>query len=365
MAGRRVLRVTAWAAAFSGLVLTPSAAAAAPLEWEKVPTPPLDGLGVVTEIAAAGPRAAWAAGVEDATSSGKPVMLAWDGRQWQRQVLPPGTGQVVDLAAAGPRNAWGIYLNEDGSSALHWNGTAWRRVGYPAGVRPTMPSPLPTYLQVVSAAPGGPAWSLGYDSQAMKAVALRFQNGRWVRQRTPVPMVSASTVAVRSAKDIWIACTCDIAGTGPTQAMLHWNGTRWRTIRYPSKEQTYIARIAPVSATSVWAYRASTSYATPELMHWDGKNWTSTTIPAAQFAYHFPALADDGDQGAWVSVSTVDDDKSYLHYSNGGWTAESGEGRPGTAVWIRDLARVPGTRSIWSAGLPSSLAGLPFIERRR
>ncbi|MEV3924362.1 hypothetical protein [Actinomadura coerulea] len=365
MAVHRVLRVTAWTAALAGLLLTPSTAAAAPLEWERVPTPPLDGLGVVTEIAAAGPRAAWAAGIEDATSSGRPVMLAWNGRQWQRQVLPPGTGQVVDLAAAGRRNAWGIYLNEDGSPALHWNGTAWRTVGYPAGIRPTMPSPLPTYLQIVSAAPGGPAWSLGYDSQAKKAVALRFENGRWVRQKTPVPMVSASTVAVRSAKDIWIACTCDIPDAGPTEAMLHWNGTRWSTVRYPSKEQTYIAKIAPVSSTSVWAYRASTAYATPELMHWDGESWTSTTIPASPFAYHFPALADDGDQGAWVSVSTVDDDKSYLHYNGGSWTAESGEGRPGTAVWIRDLARVPGTRSIWSVGLPSSLAGLHFIERRR
>ncbi|NDU77290.1 hypothetical protein GWI34_32405 [Actinomadura sp. DSM 109109] len=364
MAGRRVFRVTAGAAAFSGLLFAPAAAAAAPL-WVNEPAPSLDGLGVVTEIAAAGPRTAWAAGIEDATSSGRPVMLAWDGRRWRRQALPPDAGQVVDLAAAGPRSAWGIYLNEGGSPALHWNGTAWRRVGYPAGVRPTMPSPLPTYLQIVSAAPGGPAWSLGYDAQAERAVALRFQDGRWVRRKTPVPMVNASTVAVRSAKDVWIACVCDIPGDGPTEAMLHWNGVRWRTVRYPSKEQTYIARIAPVSARSVWAYRASTSYAAPELMHWDGESWTSTPVPASPYAYHFPALTDDGGQGAWVSVSTVDDDKSYLHYSGGTWTAESGEGRPGTAVWIRDLARVPGTRSIWSAGLPSSLAGLPFIERRR
>ncbi|MEU5881482.1 hypothetical protein [Spirillospora sp. NPDC047279] len=364
MAGHRVLRATAWVAAFSALLLTPSAATAAPPEWENVPTPPLNGLAVVTEIAAAGPRAAWAGGIEDATSSGTPFMLAWNGLEWRRQALPPGTGQVVDLAAAGPRNAWGIYLNENGSPALHWNGVKWRRVGYPAGVRPTMPSPLPTYLQIVSAAPGGPAWSLGYDAEAKKAVALRFQNGRWVRARTPVPMVSASTIAVRSAKDIWIACTCDIPGTGPTEAMLHWNGTRWSTIHYPFKAQTYIAKIAPASPTSVWAYRASTGYAAPELMHWDGTTWTSATIPASPYAYHFPTLADDGDQGAWVSVSTVDNDKSYLHYSGGNWTTESGEGRPTTPVWIRDLARVPGTRSLWSAGLPSSLADYPFIEHR-
>ncbi|MFI0354877.1 hypothetical protein [Actinomadura sp. 9N407] len=366
MVRQRVLRVIAWAAAFSGLLLTPSAAIAAPPEWENVPTPPLNGLSVVTEIAAAGPRAAWAAGIEDATTSGTPIMLAWNGRQWRRQALPPGTGQVVDLAAAGPRNAWGVYLNADGSSALHWNGTKWRKAGYPAGVVPTQPSPLPTYLQILSAAPGGPAWSIGYDSLAKKAVALRFKNGRWTRQSTPVPMVSASTVAVRSAKDVWIACTCDIPGAGPTEAMLHWDGTEWSTIRYPFKEQTYIAKIVPVSATSVWAYRAGTGYGTPpELMHWDGTSWTSTTIPASPQAYHYPTLADDGGQGAWVSVSTVNDDKSYLHYSGGRWTAESGEGRPGTAVWIRDLARVPGTGSIWSSGLASSLAGPHFIERRR
>ncbi|WP_067474581.1 hypothetical protein [Actinomadura hibisca] len=367
MPGHPVLRVTAGTAAFAGLLLVPTTATAAPPQWENVPTPSLTGLGVLTEVAAAGPQAAWAAGIENATSSGTPVMLAWDGRQWKRQALPPGTGQVVDLAAAGPRKAWGIYLNEEGSPALHWDGAKWRRVGYPAGVRPTMPSPLPTYLQIVSAAPGAPAWSVGYDTRAKKAVALRFQNGRWTRRSTPVPMVSASTVAVRSAKDVWIACTCDVPGTGPTEAMLHWDGTRWRTIRYPAKENTYIAKIVPVSATSVWAYRANTGYTStpPELMHWNGKTWTSVAIPVNPQAYNFPTLADDGDGGAWVSVSTVDDDKSYLHYSGGRWTTESGEGRPGTAVWIRDLARVPGTRSIWSVGLDSSLAGRYFIERRR
>ena len=363
MAGRRVLRFSAWIAAFSGMLLTPSAAAAAPPKWRDVPTPPLNGLAVLTEMAAAGPRTAWAAGNE----GGAPVMLAWNGRQWQRQALPAGTGQVVDLAAAGRRNAWGIYLNAGGSPALHWDGTEWRSVGYPAGVVPTQPSPLTTYLQIVSAAPRGPAWSVGYDEQAGEAVALRYKKGRWKRQRTPVPMVNASTVAVRSAKDVWIACTCDIPGTGPTQAMLHWDGSRWNTVGYPSKEQTYIAKIVPVSSTSVWAYRASTTpgSAAPELMHWDGTDWTSTAIPADPRTYHFPTLADDGRGGAWVSVSTIDDDKSYLHYSGGGWTAESGDGRLGTPVWIRDLARVPGTRSIWSAGLPSSLSGHPFIERRR
>ncbi|TDC55117.1 hypothetical protein E1281_14300 [Actinomadura sp. KC345] len=333
-----------------------------------MPTPPLNGLAVLTEIAASGPRAAWAAGLEDATSGGTPVMLAWDGRQWRRQALPPGAGQVVDLAAAGPRNAWGIYLNAEGSPALHWDGTKWRSVGYPAGVGPTQPSPLTTYLEIVSAAPRGPAWSVGYDSEAKEAVALRYTKGRWTRQRTPVPMVNASTVAVRSAKDVWIACTCDIPGAGPTQAMLHWDGSKWSTIRYPSKADTYIAKIVPVSATSVWAYRASTGYApTPELMHWDGTSWTSTTIPVSQEpgAYHYPTLADDGDQGAWVSMSTRQDDKSYLHYSGGRWTAESGAARPGISAWVHDLARVPGTRSIWSAGMANPLGGPHFIERRR
>ncbi|MFI6520969.1 hypothetical protein ACIBF1_35815 [Spirillospora sp. NPDC050679] len=367
MAGQRILRVSACATALSGLLLAPATANAAPPEWRNVPTPSLSGLAVLTEVAASGPRAAWAAGLENATSNGKPVMLAWNGQQWRRQALPAGTGQVVDLAAAGPRNAWGIYLNEKGSPALHWNGVKWRRVGYPAGVVPTQPSPLPNYLQILSAAPGGPAWSLGYDTQAKKAVALRFQNGRWKRRSTPVPMVNATTVAARSAKDVWIGCTCDVPGTGPTQAMLHWDGAKWRTVRYPAKEKSYIAKIVPVSATSVWAYRVSTDYAspTPELMHWNGTSWTVTAIPASPQAYHFPTLADDGGKGAWVSVSTVNDDKSYLHYSGGRWTAESGEGRPDTSVWVRDLARVPGTRSIWSVGLDSSLAGSHFIERRR
>ncbi|MFV2172573.1 hypothetical protein ACFHW2_14050 [Actinomadura sp. LOL_016] len=73
----------------------------------------------------------------------------------------------------------------------------------------------------------------------------------------------------------------------------------------------------------------------------------------------------NGAGGAWVGVSTANDPANYLHYSRGRWTTESGPGRPGVGALIYDLARVPGTRTLWSAGMASPLSGPPFVERRR
>ncbi|OLT11421.1 hypothetical protein BJF79_24135 [Actinomadura sp. CNU-125] len=375
MAGqRRVLHVTAWIAAFSGLLITPARAAAAP-EWTSTPVPALQGLVVPTEVAAAGPHAVWTSGVEDATSSGTAFMLAWDGRGWRRQELPaPESTTIMDIAASGPRSAWAIgsKQTEEGGYrpvALHWDGTAWREVGYPDGVSPTIPLPSPSWqLEIASAAPDAPAWSIGYDEAAGESVALRFERGRWVRQNLPVKMDKALTVAVRSSRDVWIACICELPGEGPTQVMLHWDGVRWNTVRLPSSDDTQVLEIVPVSSSSVWAYRAGagTNYpAVPDLLHWDGTDWSSTPIPVDTRAVHFPNLADDGRGGALVAANTVDGDTNYLHYGDGEWTTESGPGRPGVGAWIYDIARVPGTRTIWSVGLVSPLSGPALVERRR
>lgn len=343
-------------------------------KWRNVPMPALGGLAVPTKVTAAGPRAAWVAGYEKATTKQTPFMLAWNGQRWRRQPLPvPRTTNFQGIAAAGPRNAWALaetYSDNDTSEtrpvALHWDGLKWRKAGYPSGVRPRMPYPLPSDADIISAAPGGPAWSLGYDSRARKAVALRFQGDRWVRQNVPVPMVSASAIAVRSAKDIWIACTCEIPQWGSIPAMLHWDGKLWRTVRIPQRNLAYIAHIVPVSAKSVWAYRVGTEgLSAHELMHWDGVLWRSTWIPSRAYLGHLPTLADDGDRGAWVAVTTAERGAAnYLHYSAGNWTTESGQGSRDTSRWIYGLARVPGTRSIWAVGLANPLIGPPFIERR-
>ncbi|MBE1532632.1 hypothetical protein [Actinomadura algeriensis] len=372
MAGhRRFLHVTAWAAAFTGLLIAPAHAAPAP-EWTSVPTPNLQGLAVPLEVAAAGPRAAWITGIENATSGGGQFMLAWDGREWRRQEFPiAGSTTVMDIAAAGPRDAWAIGENwtaETGSRpvALHWDGTAWREVGYPAGVRPTIPLPSPTpRLEIASAAPRSPAWSIGYDETAGEAVALRFQRNRWVRQDLPVKMTKALTVAVRSPRNVWISCICDLPGEGPTQAMLHWDGVRWNTVRFPSSDDTYVLEIVPVSSRSVWAYRAPAVYEpAPELLHWDGTDWESIPVPVTPNVVNFNNLTDDGAGGAWVAVNTNDDGANYLHYSRGEWTAESGPGRPGTGAWVYDFTRVPGTRAVWSVGLISPLSGPALVELR-
>src|SRR5689334_2210158 len=82
--------------------------------------------GQLFGVAATSARNAWAVG--GAVSSGKTLILHWDGNTWARvpSPTPVGDTELYAVAATSARNAWAV---GGGGAApgktiiLHWNGT--------------------------------------------------------------------------------------------------------------------------------------------------------------------------------------------------------------------------------------------------
>src|SRR5215471_16759378 len=155
-----------------------SAMAGAGVPERAVPVPG----GQLFGVAATSARNAWAAGGE--VSSGKTLILHWDGTAWARvpSPTPVGETELYAVAATSARNAWavggggalfGVAATSAGDAwavgcagncfqgfggiktlILHWNGTAWTRV----------PSPSPgvgSALSSVTAVSATSAWAVG------------------------------------------------------------------------------------------------------------------------------------------------------------------------------------------------------------
>ncbi|WP_433334065.1 hypothetical protein [Spirillospora sp. CA-294931] len=327
-------------------------ASAGPSRWRDVPSPALASVVTLSDVTATGPANAWAVGWDKAPA---PVILRWNGRDWTRQPVPEGTaGRLTGVTASGPRRAWAVadpYDSPAGSAvALFWNGRTWNKVGYPADLQPGP----------VSAAPGRPAWSLGWNSSTNTASALRFLGGTWVRQPVPLPAESPLwTLSARAENDVWIggAKRRDDGYFHPYA--LHWDGRAWQEVPPPAETWTYIRKIVPVSPTSVWAYRTDLILGQDHtLMHWDGTTWRTIPIPVAPGPQ--ASLADDGRGGVWVAGS-AGGKSVYQHYRDGVWTTANGPARPDKRVSAYAI-----TGSLWSVGDLTGEGGTTaYIERYR
>jgi hypothetical protein len=88
-------------------------------EWKQVPSPSSGTETYLTGVAVASATNAWAVG---STSSGKSLIVHWNGTAWT-QVPSPGTyAYLTGVAATSADNAWAV----GGAQILHWNGTAWK-----------------------------------------------------------------------------------------------------------------------------------------------------------------------------------------------------------------------------------------------
>jgi hypothetical protein len=101
--------------------------------WKTVPTPvarPVSA-GVGSAVAASG-RLAWAAGTycrkcASGSLGNLPFILRWTGRGWKLTKVPGKNITLLGLAVTSARNAWAVGTNSTSGKTviLHWNGTAW------------------------------------------------------------------------------------------------------------------------------------------------------------------------------------------------------------------------------------------------
>jgi hypothetical protein len=315
------------------------------------------------------------------------------------------TGTVINqIAATGPRNAWAIgdsYRAGQAGLLLHWNGSSWRTMSYP-GERTTAPA-------AIFALSATDFWLFVSSSSPV----LHWRSGHWSTLALPV---NAVPMAVLSDSDIWVAggesspSACPPPDHDACSLTSHWNGTSWTTYPLPATE---IDGASASSPSSVWAvgenslrhkpvrggfevsfvpavYRwtgtawqrtslagrrtfqtptviaysardvyvgeATTAHPGACAMHWTGARWSPFYLPASSYlpgASHACGwIGSDFRGGLWFSGPSPLPYFTFVHWSGGRFTSTP-HFTPDKNGWNTDgftLAAVPHSKSDWLYG---------------
>jgi hypothetical protein len=126
---------------------------------------------------------------------------------------------------------------------------------------------------------------------------------------------------------------------------MHWDGHAWNVVDTSGLTGALI-RVRPVSATSVYAVGSDNGF---YLAHWNGTAWTRVPLPITTNVVN--AIATNGGDRVWLAVQSDHAFQSlYLRYAKGRWAKVYGPERTDVVeVKVNDIARVPGTSTLWSA----------------
>jgi hypothetical protein len=369
MAHRRVQRRLAFVLAAAGLALvlgTPAATAtaAAPVEpvepvWGNVGLPSLQAFSGLRTIAAADTRNAWAIGFEGRGEGtlGTQFALHWDGSSWRRVEGFPEPNTVVDrVVAASPQDIWayGVRGQQEAFVAWHWTGSAWRSFELPF---PGDPFNGVIDRQPLAVVPGA-AWIINSDVQ--RTWVWRWDGTAWTLQPLGSALdILAQAVTARAPNDAWVVGS----GQNNVPAVRHWDGTAWRVVPTTGLTGSLLRALAGPHGT-LWAIGASDNALYSA--YWNGHRWRTQSLPVTGFS-EVEGLVSDGQGGLWAApVSDRAFQSLYLRYQNGHWTKVYGPVRTDVVeVRTHDLAAVPGTATVWSAGSQEVFRTSPaaIIER--
>jgi len=336
-----------------------SAMAGAGVPERAVPVPG----GQLFGVAATSARNAWAAGGE--VSSGKTLILHWDGTAWARvpSPTPVGETELYAVAATSARNAWAV--GGGGASPgktiiLHWNGTAWK----------TVPSPTPKgggALFGVAATSAGDAWAVGCAGNCfqgfggIKTLILHWNGTAWTRVPSPSPGVGSalSSVTAVSGRSAWaVGCTafCFLSSASPQTVILRWNGTAWTRMPSPAPARVgALNGVAATSASNAWAVGCAghcfgpMATTTTMIVHWNGTAWRQVASPNPAPNSVLTAVTATSVGNAWAVGYTRTGFKTLIVHWNGAHWARVASPTPGPLSQLLGVAATS-TRNAWAVG---------------
>ncbi|HEX5690149.1 MAG TPA: hypothetical protein VFX76_09110, partial [Roseiflexaceae bacterium] len=247
--------------------------------WKAIASPNISPNGETSNnrlmsVAALAPNNAWAVGSYDQQTSSQPLILRWNGTNWQNVAAPKPTGatnfQLNGVSAASATDAWavGSYLDANFNRrtlTLHWDGTAWSVV----------PSPNPnSFLNALSSVThaAGDVWAVGYtsDGSGYHTLTMRWSGANWQVVASPnagMPFENNELLAIRAAGpgDIWAFGYTGISADDGHPLALHWDGAEWQVIAQPTSASGMLAAAATVNG-KVWAAGASSGSASHTLV---------------------------------------------------------------------------------------------------
>jgi len=243
---------------------------------------------------------AWAVGTEPnpvafetATS---PLAEHWDGTQWsivQTPVISAPTSQFNSISAADYNDVWAAGYSDNPSCFCgltiveQWNGSAWTRLA--------TPNPgIANYLNGIAAVSAADVWAVGYQwpSEATTVPLLMHYDGSsWSTfDESQLKYANLNSVFAVAANDVWAVGTFN-----NTEGLtLHWNGTSWRQVPFPSPPggSTVLASVSGAAADDLWAvgdfqYVNNSGGINDSAVgyHWNGSSWTAVPVGLGGYSY--------------------------------------------------------------------------------
>jgi hypothetical protein len=374
----RILRILSFLAVLLAVAVVPADGAAPSTEgWRAVPSPELRFPWELRDVAAIGGSDAVAVGWRTVPAGtrddGPGVVLRWDGHRWAvdnrypNRLGPDVADNLLAVDALSSSNVWAVGSTDFRPVAEHWDGKRWR--GSTGVVNPEAGS---EFVDVSIAGPSN-VWAVANELVVpqLSPVAQRWDGSRWERFVLPHPFnafVQVTAVESFGPNDVWAV------GAGRSGATLdllpiawHWDGTAWSYVLMPRSGALQVTPtdLVAVSPTELWMVgfkleRLDSPGNLPVVQRFDGTAWQEVDgpdIPPGVYPHAvLNAVAPDGQGGIWAAglvlpelVEPFPVTSYFAHFQNGSWTVEiEPDSMQGV---ISGLAQVPGTGSLWAAGV--------------
>jgi hypothetical protein len=174
-------------------------------------------------------------------------------------------------------------IEEEGTLALHWNGSEWKLV-----TTPNPGSSYPQVLESVSCTASNACTAVGWTQGAgvRESLALRWNGTSWSTQTTPNPGTVENILngvsCTSSTHCVAVGAKSSGGGTYTTLAMT-WNGTSWSTQTTPNPTGALSSTSESVSCTSSTVCEVVGVYEVMAgplgfAMRWNGTSWSMQQV---------------------------------------------------------------------------------------
>ena len=246
------------------------------------------------------PTLAWAAGnVTDGAHAGQ-VIERWNGTKWSLFPAPKfgkkDQANVFAMTSSSANDVWAIGSLVNLGTGLvsplfeHWNGTAWTA---------TTGESSNDFLFGASADATNDAWAVGFNvSDSITTSAMHWDGTNWKRVATPnvgEGTNKLNAVLALAPNDVWaVGFSTQVAP--PKQAATltlieHFDGASWTVVPSPKvgpnsvNQSNRLLGLTANSANDIWAFGSNfaadgSGHQMTLLLHWDGTSWTVASSPS-------------------------------------------------------------------------------------
>jgi hypothetical protein len=264
--------------------------------------------GSLSGVAATSARNAWAVGYAGVAAHPRTLIIRWQGKSWKK-VSAPGlgaSGSLFAVVSTSARNAWAVgyagVAAHPRTLIIRWQGKSWKKVSAPGlGASGS--------LAGVAATSARNAWAVGSSGSAHgsvgyggKAVILHWNGSKWRSVRCPRPGTGSVlyAVAASSSSSAWaVGSYASRADPFGQPYIARWNGSAWKQVDFPLG---LLSGVAATSARNAWAVGGTggDGLDTPLILHWNARAWKQQHTPMPPSGGHLYGIAATSPVSAWA-----------------------------------------------------------------